>query len=162
VSGKKIVYVASGCVLSETADWQAEVSKASANIPAPGAAGNSVGRRPQEGLYVSGRKLHPDTNRAPFALEPGQEFNMALEIPDAYPALKSSVGEKEPVSNIAACNGRIGQVFFEDGTQWQGHRYMRADLEHRGAWIERSRCHPKSGRTCNKKTTSSVSSSISR
>jgi hypothetical protein len=138
VSEKKIVYVSGGCVLYETADWQAEIAK-HASIPVFTTT-NTVGRRPEEALYsaVLGHRLNPDTESAPFLLEPGQEFTMALEGPDGYPRLKSSVEEKEPMANIAACNGRISQVFFEDGTQWQGHRYLRADLEHPGHWIKMS------------------------
>jgi len=140
VSEKKIVYVVAGCLLYETANWQAEVAKAQQNIPLVGSASNHVGRRPDEALYsaVLGHRLQPDSANSPFALESGQEFTIALENPDDYNALKSTVEEKEPMSNVAACNGRIGPVFFEDGTQWQGHRYLRADLEHPGQWIKMS------------------------
>jgi hypothetical protein len=140
VSPKKIVYVAVGCILFETADWQAELAKhATATAPVVGSASDIVGRRPDQALYSAllGRRVKPDTN-APLELEPGQEFTVALESPDAYPTLKSTVEEKMPMSNIAACNGRIGQIFFEDGTQWQGHRYKRADLNEPGHWIEMS------------------------
>jgi hypothetical protein len=139
VSQKKIVYAAAGCLLFETGDWQAEVAKAQQNIPVIGNAGNHIGRRPEQALYSAllGRRVQPDTN-APLELEPGQEFTMTLESPDAYPTLKSTVEEKMPMSNVAACNGRIGQIFFEDGTQWQGHRYTRADLNEPGHWIEMS------------------------
>jgi hypothetical protein len=140
VSQKKIVYVVVGCHVYETADWQAEVAKARQNIPVVGSATNIVGRRPEEALYsaVLGHNLKPDTAVAPFELEPGQAFTMALESPDDYPTLKSSIEEKEPISNVAACNGGISQVFFGDGTQWQSHHYLRADLEHRGHWIRMS------------------------
>ncbi|MFZ0278501.1 MAG: hypothetical protein WA254_13400 [Candidatus Sulfotelmatobacter sp.] len=139
VSPKKIVYVAAGCHLFETADWQAEAAK-HRNIPLVGSTGNHVGRRPEEALYsaVLGHRLQPDTANAPFDLEPSQEFTMALDSPDAYSTLKSSVEEKEPMSSIAACNGGISQVFFEDGTQWQSHHYLRADLDQRGRWIRMS------------------------
>ena len=140
VSEKNIVYVVVGCHLFETANWQAEVAKAQQNVPLVGSASNYVGRRPEEALYsaVLGHRLKPDAASAPFELAAGQEFTIALESPSAYNALKSTVEEKEPMSNLAACNGGISQVIFEDGTQWQRHRYLRADLEHPGRWIKMS------------------------
>jgi hypothetical protein len=140
VSEKKIVYVVVGCHLFETADWQAEVAKSTANIPLAGSASDIVGRRPDQALYsaVLGRRLKPDTNTPPLELAAGQESTIAIENPDDYHTLKSTVEEKMPMSNIAACNGGISQVFFDDGTQWQHHRYLRANLDQPGRWIEMS------------------------
>jgi hypothetical protein len=113
-----------------------EVAKARQNIPVVGSATNIVGRRPEEALYsaVLGHNLKPDTAVAPFELEPGQAFTMALESPDDYPTLKSSIEEKEPISNVAACNGGISQVFFGDGTQWQSHHYLLSTRRSRTPW----------------------------
>jgi hypothetical protein len=85
-----------------------------------------------------GRRVKPDTANPPFELGPGQEFTVAIDNPDDYHTLKSTVEEKMPMSNIASCNGGISQVFFDDGTQWQHHRYLRADLNEPGHWIEMS------------------------
>jgi hypothetical protein len=140
VSEKKIVQVVVGCHLFKTADWKAEVAKALQNIPGIGSTTNIVGRRPEEALYspVDGHRLKPDTASASFELEAGQEFTMALENPDDYHTLKSRVEEQQSMSNIAACNGGISQVFFEDGTQWESHHYLHADLDQPGHWIRMS------------------------
>jgi hypothetical protein len=60
---------------------------------------------------------------------------MRLENPDDYAALKSRIEEKQSMSNVAACNADFGQIFFEDGTEWHGHRYLRADPDHPGRWM---------------------------
>jgi hypothetical protein len=136
---KKIVYVEAGCGLYETADWQAELAR-HATTPLVGNIGNAVGRRPEQALYSAllGHRLQPDTDRAPFELAPGQEFTMALENPDEYPALRSRIEEKQPISSVTACNSRIVRVFFEDGTQWQDHQYLRANPDQPGHWIPMS------------------------
>jgi hypothetical protein len=139
VSNKKIVHMTAGCSLFETADWQAELAKHTAT-PIVGSITNVVGRRPEQALYSAslGRRLGPDTDRAAFELAPGQEFAIALEIPDEYPILKSRIEEKQPMSSVAACIGSISQIFFDDGTQWQSHHYLRADPDRPGHWIRMS------------------------
>jgi hypothetical protein len=139
ISQKKIVFVAVSCILYETGDWQAELAK-HITVPVMGNASDVVGRRPDQALYSAslGRRLKPDTNTPSLELAAGQESTIAIENPDDYHALKSTVEEKLPMSNIAACNGGISQVFFEDGTQWSHHRYSRADLNEPGRWIEMS------------------------
>jgi hypothetical protein len=137
VSGRKIVYLSVDCSLYETADWQMELTKhQNPATPLVGQISNSVGRRPEQALYSAllGRRLKPDT-AAPFELGPGQEFTLVLENPDDYPALESRVEERQPMSSITACNGGISRIFFDDGTQWQGHHYLRADLDHPGHWL---------------------------
>jgi len=138
-SEKKIVYVGTGCGLYETADWHAELAK-HATTPLVGNLSNSVGRRPEQALYsaVLGHSLKPDTAKAPFELAPEQEFTIALERPEDYPTLKSSMEERQPISSVTACNSRVGPVFFDDGTQWQGHRYLRADPDQPGHWLTMS------------------------
>ncbi len=135
VSDKTIVYLSTGCHLYETADWQAEIAKHQ-SIPVLGHTVNAIGRRPEDALYspLLGHKLKPDT-RARFQLAPGEDFTINLEDPEDYEALKSSIEEKQPMSSAAACNAGINQIFFEDGTQWHGHRYLREDPEHPGHWI---------------------------
>jgi hypothetical protein len=136
-SEKKIVYLAAGCHLHESDDWQAEFARhQSADTPLVGQISNRVGRRPEQALYspLLGRRLKPDTDTARFELSPGQEFTMALESADDYPALVSWIESKEPISSVTACNGGITQIFFDDGTQWQGHRYLRADPDQPGHW----------------------------
>jgi hypothetical protein len=139
VSTKKIVYISAGCYLEETASWQDEHSTRR-STPLPGAIGNSIGRRPEQGLYsgLLSRKLGPDTDRPPFELAPEQEFTLPLEDPEEYLNLKSGIEEKEPISRITACSGGVAQVFFDDGTQWQGHRYLRADPDQPGHWMKMS------------------------
>ncbi len=139
VSNKKIIYVVTHCGLYETADWQVELLKHQ-DVPLVGNVSNIVGRRPEEALYsaVLGHRLKPDTGRAPFELAPGQEFTMPIEDPDEYSALKSRIQEKQPMSSVTACNSGVAQIFFDDGTQWSGHRYLRADLDRPGHWIEMS------------------------
>jgi hypothetical protein len=138
-SEKKIVYVAIGCTLFETADWQAEIAKHK-TTPVLGHTSNTVGRRPEQALYSTslGHRLKPDMATAPFELAPGQEFTMSLEPPGDYQSLKSTVEEKQPLSSVTACNGGISQIFFEDGTLWQGHRYLRPDPDQPGHWIRMS------------------------
>jgi len=139
VSEKTVIYVVVGCGLYETGDWKAELAKHQ-TIPLVGSASNVVGRRPDEALYSAslGRRLKPDSARAPFELAPGQEFTMPVESPADYEALRSRIEEKQPMSSVTACNGGISQVFFQDGTQWQGHHYLRADLERPGRWVRMS------------------------
>jgi hypothetical protein len=139
ISEKKIIYVSVGCSLYETADWQAEIAKHRTS-PILGHTSNTVGRRPEQALYSAslGHRLKPDAATAPFELAPGQEFTVPIEKPDDYQALKSGIEEKQPVSSVTACNGGISQIFFEDGTQWQGHRYLRADPDQLGHWIRMS------------------------
>ncbi len=139
-SGKKIVYLAVGCHLHESGDWQAEFARhRTPDTPLVGQTSNRVGRRPDQALYsVSlGRRLKPDT-AAPFELFPGQEITIALENADDYPALVSRIESKEPISSVTACNGGVGQIFFDDGTQWQGHHYLRADPDEPGHWSRTS------------------------
>lgn len=141
VSKKKIIYVSVSCSLFETADWQSELAKhANPRTPLVGNISDHVGRRPEQGLYsgLTGLKRQPDTDRAPFELEPGAEFTVPLEDPEDYQTLKSSVEEKEPLSAVMACNCGVSHIFFDDGTQWQGHNYMRADSQRPGHWIRMS------------------------
>jgi hypothetical protein len=147
VSTKKIVYLNVWCSVTETADWKLEHDKHSVvqnalqgktAEPILGQLNHSVGHRPKAALYsmLTGHELHPDSGPA-FELAPGQTYTIALEDPAIYGGLKSSVEEsKGSISAANACNGPgVGIVFFEDGTQWQGHRYLRADPDTRGHWI---------------------------
>ncbi len=141
VSKKKIIYVSVACLLYETADWQSELVKhQNPQNPLAGQISNRVGRRPEQGLYsgLTGLKRQPDTDKPPFELAPGAEFTVPLENPEDYQTLKSSVEEKESISAVTACSGGISQIFFDDGTQWQGHNYLRANPERPGHWIRMS------------------------
>jgi hypothetical protein len=145
VSTKKIVYLGVSCLITETANWKQEVATHSLILnkspePALGQLNNRIGLRPEPALYsVSlGHKLHPDPGPA-FELAPGQTYTIAYENPDNYPGLKSSVEERKgSISAVNGCSGGISDVFFEDGTRWQGHRYLRPDPDKRGQWIRLS------------------------
>lgn len=63
--------------------------------------------------------------RPAFELPPGQQFTIAVENPAEYEFLKSIVEQRQPIATVAACPIGISHIFFEDGTQWQGHRFMR-------------------------------------
>lgn len=132
VSGKKIVYMGMGSILHETGDFVGEIARQTS----VGTLSNAVGRRPDQALYSLslGRRLNPDT-RPPFELAPDEEFTIGLEDVDDYTALKSRIEEKQSMSSVTACNAGISQIFFEDGTQWHGHRYLRTDPDHPGRWI---------------------------
>jgi hypothetical protein len=142
VSTKKIVYLGLSCNVSETADWAMESATHSVVLnkspePLLGQLNNRIGLRPEAALYSfsMGTKSKPDSGPA-FELAPGQTYTIAFESPDYYPGLKSSIAERKgSISAANACNGGISHVFFDDGTQWQGHRYMRADPDTRGRWI---------------------------
>jgi hypothetical protein len=137
VSSKGIVFLAVGCHLYETANWASEISKHK-TVPVIGHVSDTVGRRPEQALYSAslGRWLEPDTKIAPFSLPAGQAFNMPIEDPGEYPALKSRIEETQPIGTISACDADISQVFFQDGTKWEGHRYKRADPSQPGRWIQ--------------------------
>jgi hypothetical protein len=137
VSSKGIVFLAVGCHLYETADWASEISKHK-TVPVIGHASDTVGRRPEQALYSAslGRWLEPDTSATPFSLPPGQTFTIPLEDPEQYQALKSKIEETQPISTMAACDASVSHVFFADGTQWEGHRYKRADPDRPGRWIQ--------------------------
>jgi hypothetical protein len=139
VSRKKIVNVTVGCLLYESADWPEELAKHAAT-PVVGSIANTVGRRPEEALYSEalGHRLKPDASRPTFELPPDTEFTISLEDPKDYPALRARIEEKQFLSSVTACNSRVGEVFFADGTQWQGHHYLRADPERNGHWIRMS------------------------
>jgi len=129
VSDKTITYLEIYCGLFETSDWAKEIAahNTPAN-PALGQAHNIVGWRPEHALYVVrlGRMSAPDSTRRPaFELPPGQEFTILLEDPKDYPALKSTVEARQPMSTVNACNAGLGAIFFADGTQWQSHKYLR-------------------------------------
>jgi hypothetical protein len=132
VSGRKIVYIGMGSMLHETGDFVGEIARQTS----VGTLSNAVGQRPEQALYSlsMGRRLKPDT-RPPFELAPDEEFTIGPENPDDYAASKSRIEEKQPMSSVTACNAGISQVFFEDGTQWHAHRYLRADPDHPGRWI---------------------------
>ena len=142
VSTKKIVYIGVACNVAETANWQEEIARHSPTYSKSPEAGlgtvnNRVGLRPEAALYSPslGHKLHPDPDPA-FELAPGQTYTIPFEDPSYYPSLKSSVEERKgSMSSVNACNGGISQVFFEDGTQWQGHRYYRADVKSPRYWV---------------------------
>lgn len=151
VSTKKIVYLGVYCNVSETTDWkhEAETHSVVQNAlqgktaePTLGQLNNSVGHRPKAALYsmVLGHELHPDSGPA-FELAPGQTYTIALEDPGIYAGLKSSVEERK--GSISAANGCAGpgvsDVFFEDGTRWQGHHYQFADPNIRGHWTNFTR-----------------------
>lgn len=141
VSKKNIIYVSVYCGLNETADWQEEsVKHANPRSPLIGQISNHVGRRPKQGLYsgLTGLKGQPDTDRPPLGLVPGAEITVPLEDPDDFQALRSSIEGKEPISEVTACSGGISRIFFDDGTQWQGHHYMRANPDRPGHWITMS------------------------
>lgn len=137
VSNKNITYVAVSCVLSETADWQAEIAKhKTIGNPILGQASHEVGWRPEHALYstLAGKQREPDSTRRPaFTLGPKQEFSISLEDPEKYESLRSSVEARTLMSNINACNGQVSAAFFEDGTMWQDHHYRRA-AEEPGKW----------------------------
>lgn len=139
VSSKRIVFLAVGCHLYETADWASEISKHK-TIPVIGHTSDTIGRRPEQALYSAslGRWLEPDTSATPFSLPPGQTFTIPLEDPDQYLTLKSKIEETQPISTVTACDASINHVFFEDGTQWEGHRYKRADPGQPGRWVQMS------------------------
>jgi hypothetical protein len=145
VSTKKIVYLNVVCTVTETANWQQEVATHSLTRnespePVLGQITNHVGLRPESALYSVRlkRRLQPGTGSA-FELSPGQTYTIPFENPDYYPGLKSSVEErKRSMSSVNGCTGGIGQVFFEDGTQWQGHKYLRPDTDNPGHWIKMS------------------------
>lgn len=142
VSTKKIVYLGVMCNVTETADWAQEAATHSVVLnkspePGLGQLNDFVGMRPEVALYsmILGHKLHPDPGPA-FELAPGQTFTIAYENPAYYPGLKKSVGERKgSISAVNGCNGGVSDVFFEDGTRWQSHHYMRADPDKRGHWI---------------------------
>jgi hypothetical protein len=137
VSKKKITYLSVSCALFETNDWQSELEKHSTpDNPGLGQAGNVVGWRPKHALYSvrTGLIAQPDSDRRPpFVLAPGQEFTIALQNPEDYADLKSSVEARQPMSTVTACDAQIGDIFFEDGTRWGEHRYLRAG-EQPGRW----------------------------
>jgi hypothetical protein len=137
VSSKRIVFLAAGCHLYETADWPSEIAREK-TVPGLGETSNIVGRRLQQALYSASlrRWLEPDTKIAPFSLPPGQTFNFPVEDPGEYPALRSRIEQTQPISTISARDASISQVFFEDGTKWEGHRYKRADPDRPGRWIQ--------------------------
>jgi hypothetical protein len=142
-SAKKIVYIIVSCNVTETANWdQDRLTRLAKSPPEPllGQINNHVGLRPETALYSARlkRRLHPDIGPA-FELAPGAIYTIAMENPDYYPALKSSVEERKgSVSAANGCNGRISQVFFGDGTQWQGHHYYRADPNDPRYWVRMS------------------------
>jgi hypothetical protein len=129
VSDKTITYVAVGCALFETSDWQKEIAAhATAANPVLGGASNKVGWRPEHALYsrAQGRALAPDSAKRPaFDLAPGQEFTIRLQDPEDYTNLKSQVEAKQPISTLNACDGGVSQIFFSDGTKWENHRYWK-------------------------------------
>jgi hypothetical protein len=129
VSTKKITNISVACNLLESADLSAEIAKHSSQAnPVVGQASNVVGWRPEFALYspFTGRKGKPDSERRPaFELLPGQEFTIAVENPENYEFLKSTVEHRQPIATVTACPIGIPHVFFADGTQWQGHRFMR-------------------------------------
>jgi hypothetical protein len=141
VSEKKIIFVEAGCSLFETADWQSELTKHhDPQTPLVGSASNTVGRRPEQALYsrLLGHTIKPDTSKDPLDLAPGEELSIAIENPENYPALRSRIEERQPMSSLTACDGGISRIFFDDGTQWQAHSYLRADPERPGRWIRMS------------------------
>jgi len=131
VSPKKIAYINVQSILYDTAKWREEKRNSI------GTTFNRVGLRPEIALYSYplGHRLHPDTGPA-FELAPGQTFALPLEDPDYYPNLKSSIEETEgSMSSATVSIGAIGEIFFEDRTQWQPGNYLRADLDKPGHWI---------------------------
>jgi len=143
LSTKKIAYLSVYCNVTETADWKQEVATHSVMLnkspePALGQLHNRIGLRPEAALYTlsfPGRKLHPDLGPA-FELAPGETYTIAYGDPANYPGLKSSIEERKGSMSAAnGCTGGVADVFFEDGTRWQGHRYYRADPDKRGNWI---------------------------
>lgn len=141
VSAKKIVYLSVACHVTETANWRQEIIQHSTPAnPMLGEINNHAGLRPEAELYSVRlrRRLQPDTGPT-FELAPGQNYTIPFENPDYYPGLKSSVEERTgSISAVNGCTGGISQVFFEDGTQWQGHKYLRADTDNPGHWIKMS------------------------
>jgi hypothetical protein len=129
VSNQTITYLEISCPLFETADWQKEFAAHSTPANAGlGQASNVVGWRPEYALYLVrlGRTSAPDSTRRPaFELAPGQEFTILLENPEDYPALRTQVEARQPMSTITACDADMGNVFFTDGTKWASHRYGR-------------------------------------
>jgi hypothetical protein len=131
VSAKKIVYLNVSSVLFETAHWREKVTKQTSL----GTAMNWVGQRPEDALYApGGRRLHPDPGPA-IELAPDQELTVPIENPDFYSALRSSIEERASMSSVTASNTLIGEIFFEDGTKWGGHKYQRPNTDKPGYWI---------------------------
>jgi hypothetical protein len=139
VSTKNIVYLEVSCVLSETADWQAEIAEhKTLDNPILGQASNRIGWEPEHALYsrTLGKNREPGSTRRPaFLLKPGGEFTISLEDPQDYQSLRSQIEARMPMSSINACNADVARVFFDDGTMWQGanHHYFRA-ADEPGRW----------------------------
>jgi hypothetical protein len=135
VSPKKIVYINVQSVLYDSAKWREE------KRGSIGTTFNHIGMRPESALYSYrlGHRLHADAG-PPLELAPGQTLILPLEDGDYYPKLKASIEEKEgAISTVAASVASIGEIFFEDGTQWQPDKYLRPDMDEPGHWVTISR-----------------------
>ncbi|MGA8503175.1 MAG: hypothetical protein WB683_16590 [Candidatus Sulfotelmatobacter sp.] len=123
VSAKKITCMIISSVLAETPSWQEESQP---KTPAVGFTQDRVGQRPGQALHSGGRTFPPDTNPS-FELAPGEEFTMPIEDPRDYPALRTRIEERLPISSVTAMDSQAITVFFEDGTRWisASHSYSR-------------------------------------
>jgi len=135
VSPKKIVYINVQSVLYDSAKWREEKRSSI------GTTFNHVGLRPEIALYSYrlGHSLHADEGPA-LELAPGQTVTLSLEDGDYYSKLKSSIEEKEgAISAVSVSVASFGEIFFQDGTQWQPDKYLRPDTDKPGHWIAISR-----------------------
>jgi hypothetical protein len=133
ISAKKITCIIIFSFLVEAPSWQDESQPKSLVL---GSTQNRVGQRPEHALYTSGRASPPDTD-PPFELASGEESTMPIENPKDYPALKTRIEERLPISSVTAMDSQAVTVFFEDGTRWisVNHSYSRPAGQ-RGEWTK--------------------------
>lgn len=135
VSAKKITCIIIFSGLVEAPFWQEEGQP---KPPLLGFTQNRVGQRPEHALHSGDRTFPPDTN-ASFELAPGEEFTMPIEDPRDYPALRTRIEERLPMSSVTAMDSQAVTVFFEDRTRWisVNHSYSRPAAQP-GKWIKLS------------------------
>jgi hypothetical protein len=133
VSVKKITCIIIFSVLVDAPFWREE------SQPKPQALGftqNRIGQRPEHALHSGQHTLPPDTNPS-FELQPGEEFTMPIEDPKDYPALRTRIEKRLPISSVTALDSQAVTVFFEDGTKWisANHSYNRPAAQP-GKWTK--------------------------
>jgi hypothetical protein len=114
VSAKKITCIIIFSGLVEAPFWQEESQP---KPPSLGFTQNRVGQKPEQALHSDDRTFPPVTN-ASFELAPVEEFTMPIEDPRDYPALRTRIEERLPMSSVTAMDSQAVTVFFEDGTRW--------------------------------------------
>jgi hypothetical protein len=97
----------------------------------------TLGREPEQALYMPNGEKRSPSSAQPLNLLPGQE----LKVPVApyYGAMKEALDENgHPASLITTCWVRLQFFYFADGTRWSPHTFQKPDPNVPGKYVVES------------------------